>query len=247
MTTAPATNDNITLAQINELLKGAGLGAIAPDDVSALQAIESRERIIKAIRSASSNGGARQFLINLFMAADVKVKPHYDKAQGNSSQQQPAQQSTPQEQFADRLSVHVYSNKAALCFESDMTKAGLDTVSLDAATSSGVRQYDWGKKVRIQLTRGELPVVAAVLLGVIQNCEFKNHGQDNSKGFSIERQPGGKLFVKVFAKGEPLRAVPVMAPDAFYVTSLVMRQLQKANPWLDSTALLALIRATQAV
>lgn len=146
----------------------------------------------------------------------------------------------------DRISVHVYGSKAALCFEADMTKNDVPTVALDAALTSGVRQYDWGNKIRLQMTRGELPVVAAVLIGALQRCEFKNHGADNSKGFSMERQQGGKVFIKVFAKDVPLRTVPVMAPDAFYVASLVLRQLQMSNPWLDTTSLMSLVRATQA-
>ena len=167
------------------------------------------------------------------------------QAYQSSSAQQKAPSAGGQPATEDRMSVHVYGGKAALCFEADMTKAEVPTVALDAALSSGVRQYDWGNKIRLQMTRGELPVVAAVLIGALQKCEFKNHGADNSKGFSMERQQGGKVFIKVFAKDAPLRTVPVMAPDVFYVASLVLRQLQKTNPWLDTTSMMSLIRATQ--
>lgn len=145
----------------------------------------------------------------------------------------------------DRESVHVYGGKAALCFESDVTKGDVPTIALDAATSTGPRQYDWNNKLRLQMTRAELPVVTAVLIGAMQRCEFKNHGQDNSKGFSMERQDGGKVFIKVFGKDQPVRAIPVMPADVFYVASLFMRQLLKGSPWLDATALMSMIRATQ--
>lgn len=155
--------------------------------------------------------------------------------------------STPRVAEEDRLSVHVYGGKAALCFEADKTKAGFDTVALDAAASSGPRQYNWGNKVRIQLTRGELPVVAAVLIGALPSCEFKSHGPNKDKGFSIERQAGGKVFIKVMAANEGVKAVPVMASDIFYVTSLFLRQIQKSHPWLDGPSVMALVRATQAL
>ena len=96
--------------------------------------------------------------------------------------------------------------------QADLTRNEVHTIALDAATATGPKQYNWGKKVRLQLTRSELPIVTAVLLGVMKRCEFKNHGQDNSKGFSMERQDGGKVFIKVFAKDEGVKAVPVEAP-----------------------------------
>lgn len=161
--------------------------------------------------------------------------------QGGAPQDDSAGRMNPE----DRHSVHVYGGKAALCFDADLTKGGVATVALDAAPSVGQRQYNWQKKVRLQMTRNELPVVLAVLLGFKQSCEFKNHGQDNSKGFSMERQQGGKIFIKVFAKEEGVKAVPVEATDVFYVTALFMRQLQKSMPWMDNTSLVTLVRSTQ--
>lgn len=145
----------------------------------------------------------------------------------------------------DRVNFHVYGGKAALCFETDMTKSNVPTVALDAATASAPRQFDWANKTRLQLTRAELPEVVAVFMGVKGSCKFQNHGPDSSKGFEIERQQGGKIFVKVFAKQQPVKAVPVMPADAFYVTSLLIRQLQKGMPWLDVPGVIALIRSSQ--
>jgi hypothetical protein len=272
----------ITLAQINEMLNGAGFPIINPQRVHALQELAPRERIIRAIKAAKHDPGARTFLSGLFQQAGITLdvppatpsqagyqeppapaqpampQQSYPPATGrHSSGQQPIQNSnegyanggqgndSPRMNPEDRMSVHVYGGKAALCFEADITKGGVPTIALDAATATAPRQYDWTRKVRLQMTRHELPVVAAVLLGVMPSCEFKNHGQDNSKGFSIERQQGGKVYIKVFAKNEGVRGVPVMAPDVFYVTALLMRQLQKANPWLDGTSLMSLIKATQ--
>lgn len=277
MQNSDSASSNITLAQINEMLNGAGFPIINPQRVQALQQIAPRERIIRAIRMAKTDNGARAFLTNLFEQAGITLsanipqqeqrqqpsaEPHEssagagidDHASGyddpNSYRDYHETSNVPQSENQrlapeDRMSVHVYGGKAALCFEADITKAGVPTVALDAANATGPRSYDWSRKVRLQMTRAELPVVAAVLMGVIPKCEFKNHGQDNTKGFGIERQQGGKVYIKVFAKNEGVRGVPVMAPDVFYVTSLVVRQIQKANPWLDGASLMALIQSTQ--
>jgi len=144
----------------------------------------------------------------------------------------------------DRENYHVYGGKAALCFEADITKGGIPTIALDAAPSVGSKQYNWNDKIRLQMTRAELPVVLAVLTGALNECEFKNHGPDSSKGFSMQRQEGGKVFVRVFSK-DGARAVPVIDTDVFYVASLFIRQLRKAQPWLDTNGVLNLVRAVR--
>lgn len=290
---SPQQGVTITLAQINELLNAAGFPIINRQSVEILQGLAPRERIIRAIRLAKTDPGARAYLTDLFKRANIALQqpahrqqgaselndqmseqndyPNYDgqyednqpsrsprqsdnredRSQGNSQSQQRSRGNGGEGNGSgrmnpeDRESVHVYGGKAALCFEADMTKGDVPTIALDAATSTGPRQYDWNNKLRLQMTRAELPVVTAVLIGAMQRCEFKNHGQDNSKGFSMERQDGGKVFIKVFGKDQPIRAIPVMPADVFYVASLFMRQMLKASPWLDATALISMIRATQ--
>lgn len=155
----------------------------------------------------------------------------------------------PEAEKRERLSVHVYGGKAALCFEADETRGnpargipGVPTVALDAAPAVGEREYDWkNRKIRIQMTRLELPQVLAVLIGASPGCEFKNHGPENNKGFSIENQ-GDKFFVRVFGPGE-VRAVPIPVEYAYAVASLVIRQLQLGAPWLCGDGVLHLVRA----
>lgn len=151
------------------------------------------------------------------------------------------QQSVPIE---ERMTTHVYArNNAALCFEADIARSGFKTIALDGAKSQG-NNFDWANKTRIQLTKGEIPEVLAVLSGHSTYCEFKNHGPSNNKGFSMARQ-GEKVYVKVFEKGKPLIGVPIHPQDLFYVYSLFMKRVLDQNPWLDATAVLALVRATQ--
>lgn len=136
----------------------------------------------------------------------------------------------------------VFGKKAALTIEADTTRREqIPTIAIDAAQAQGERNYDWSNKIRLQLTSRELPVFAAVLLGVRTKFEAKNHGEGSNKGMTIERQESG-FFVRVFQGDEGVRALPMGAEDAFHVGSLVLRQLKAANPGLDDTALLALIR-----
>ncbi|SFC91154.1 Whirly transcription factor [Thiohalospira halophila DSM 15071] len=117
----------------------------------------------------------------------------------------------------------VFGGKAALTWEADVTRRKEPTVALDAALATAPRQYDWGNKIRVQLTTGELPAVAAVLLGYSDKVEFASHGPQANKGFSVERQDQG-FFVRVFQGGNSIRAVPMSATDAFQV-ALIRRQL----------------------
>ncbi|SFL28901.1 hypothetical protein [Azotobacter beijerinckii] len=149
------------------------------------------------------------------------------------------------EALPDRPSVHVYGGRFALCFEADQTRQGFPTVAIEATNATGSLQYDWSQKIRLQLTRAEMPVVTAVLLGVLPGCEFKNHGQDKDKGFSLERQSEGRVFVKVFAREQGVKAVPIVPGDLFFVSALFVRQLRKACPWMDATSLVELIKLTQ--
>ena len=140
-----------------------------------------------------------------------------------------------------RASRHVYGAKASLCFEPDETRFGIHTVCIEAADASGPKQYDWGNKIRLQLTRDELPVTTAVLFGWLPRCEYKNHGEDNSKGFSLEDQ-GDKLFMRVFARGRQVKAVPIPPEDAFYLAQLFLGQMKKNAPGLTGGEILTTLR-----
>lgn len=137
-------------------------------------------------------------------------------------------------------SVHVYGGKGALCFEEDETKNGFHTIAIDAAESTGPKQYDWANKIRIQLTREETPVLLAVMLGVLPQCEYKNHGQQNNKGFSVQDQ-GNQYFIRVFGP-DGVRAVPMTPEDAFRVTAMLIKQMRKNYEGLEASDILTLIR-----
>jgi hypothetical protein len=59
----------------------------------------------------------------------------------------------------------------------------------------------------------------------------------------MERQ-GTKVFTKVFEKDGGVKAVPIEAADAFYVTTLLLLQIRKISPWLDASSTIELVRST---
>jgi len=160
-----------------------------------------------------------------------------EKAPAQEIEEQPENRN---QQHPIHPSWHVYG-KSALCFDADATRNGIPTVSIDACPSIAPRKYDWNSKIRIQLTAQELPVVAAVLLGYQKQCEFKNHGKENNKGFSMEDQ-SDKVFCRVFTRGV-VHAVPISEGDRFHVTALFLRQIRLHYKWLDGAAVDMMLRS----
>jgi hypothetical protein len=158
-----------------------------------------------------------------------------------------ASSTPPTGEAPDRLSYHIYGGKSALCFEADTRRDGTHaTVAIDAALAVSERSYDWQNKLRLQVTPSEFYVVAGVMLGILKGCEFGNHGPENNKGFSFVRQDGGKVYARVHAKDETMRAVPIEAPDVVNIASLFIRQMRKNHPWLDAQGVIQLLHRTLA-
>lgn len=139
------------------------------------------------------------------------------------------------------LDLHVYGGKAALCFSADETAAGHPTVRIEAAPALGGRRFDWGAKIALQATAKELPQILAVLMGWAPSLVLKNHGPAADKGLKLELQ-GPNVFCGLW-QGKRAMAVPITAPDAYFVTDLVLRQLRRASPHLSSDAVLELAGA----
>jgi len=254
------------LQEINRRLAAVGLPVnLNPQTAAKLKEAAPRERVLNALSRVeqANDAGARAFLDKTLQAAgllgaandapppqpvqqapepppmDPEPAPPRDTRQNRSAQ------GNGQQQRARPPQHHVYGGKAALTFELDETTAGVPTVALDGANSVGERKYDWGSKVRIQFTTRELPVVAAVFLGIMPECSFQNHGPANDKGFSIAWQPDRQaFFVKVWQGKGNLRAVPMPREDAFYVAQIVIRAIQQGSPArLDTAGTIACIRA----
>ena len=143
----------------------------------------------------------------------------------------------------DRVQCRVYGSKAALCIETDVTRQDEPTLRLEAAPATGPRAYDWPRKLTLQLTREELPVVAATVLGLLPRCTYKNHGPEQNKGLEIEHQ-GSHLFVRLFQKDRGVLAVPVGPADSYALAALALRALRQGTPWLSDQGILMALKLT---
>lgn len=247
-----------TLGEFNEALKSFQFFPVTKEDLDRIMQTEPRERLVKALNQAKTDQRALAYLNKLFGPAS----PLSQTVASQPADEEPPWETGPAEeppapdvpagngkgggkpsdqQPVERLNKHVYGQRGALCFEPDETRAGVNTICIDAADSTGPKQYDWSNKLRVQLTRDELLHFTAVLFGFLSKAEGKNHGEDNSKGFSIEDQ-GDKLFVRVFTKGHNIKAVPMFPEDAFYVAGLFMRQLKLNMPWMTGAEILGMLQ-----
>lgn len=243
-----------TLGEFNRALTALDLVPVSKTRLDEVLTVEPRERLVRALNRARNDHRALAYL-NRFFGKRSSCLPISNGLDASSASflsspgkngQMPEPKSDPNinGENQGRLNRHIYGSKGALCFEPDETRGGIQTVCLDAADAIAPKKYNWQDKIRLQMTRDELLHVTAVLFGFIPKAEGKNHGKDNSKGFTLEDQ-GDKLFMRVYAKGHNVKAVPIFPEDAFYVASLFLGQLKKNMPWLSANEILATLKLVQ--
>lgn len=225
-----------------------------PDTMSWLKNVITRAKVDGAAGPANEKqAAAKTGRVSHPEACSERSHTNPSHAPGNATvdSSEPSPANLPKDaenrSSSDFMSHHVYGSKAALCWQVDETRRGISTLRLEAAKSIGERQYDWKNKIAIQLTREELPHVAAVLMGLLSATKGSNHGQGDQagKGFEIQHQ-GSNVFVRVFGANKGACAVPVSAADTFEISGLIMRQLLKDRPWLNGSDVLMLLKATVA-
>ncbi len=142
--------------------------------------------------------------------------------------------------------VAVYGSSAALTFFTTSSTNDFETVSIDGAASfQGLRKYNWKDKITVMITRQELPIVAAVMLGIIPKCSFSNHGHSNDKGYSVITQPdSGNILFSMTQKSKKKINVPIGQSDVFYVAGLIISQIVKQQPWLSPQEAMVLLKTT---
>lgn len=142
--------------------------------------------------------------------------------------------------------LHIYGSKASLKAELDQPEdkdkfLGQYTVSLDIAPANGPSSYDWAVKVSFQLTRRELPVFTAFLLGLAGNTLFfGNHGPAKNKSLEISNQDA-HFYLKM-TQGPIARRIQITAPDLFGLVSLCLTAMHLNAPAVDSGLQLAVLQ-----
>ncbi len=142
--------------------------------------------------------------------------------------------------------VKVFGNTHALTFEATDTRAtdkktSIPTLNIEGAKKAG-SSFDWKNKMIFQFTPAELPELAKVLLGYASKVEFGQHGAENDKFFSIEKQ-AKNFFIRVGMSGR-LHPVPMPLAQGFDLQCLVLKRIQEAKPYLQVTDIITMLKAT---
>lgn len=115
------------------------------------------------------------------------------------------------------------------------------TVNLDVAPRNQ-DSIQWQRKITIQLSDNELPILAAVCLGYLPFAEFKRP----QKGIRIERQPG-KLFLSATQGRGTAYSLPIPIGQTFRITALVLKQISRHTHLTNGHLLLASLRGASAL
>lgn len=141
---------------------------------------------------------------------------------------------------SEQAKVRCFGSRAALTVEAtSLVKKGElsgHTVNLDVAPRKG-EHVDWTRKITVQLSEYELPLLACVFLGYLPKLELRRPG----KGVLIERQTN-RIFVSATAGSGNMFALPLPIGQVFQVSALVLGQLQKHTGLNDGTMIIAGLR-----
>lgn len=115
------------------------------------------------------------------------------------------------------------------------------TVNLDIAPRNR-DSIEWQRKLTLQLSENELPIMAAVCLGLLPSATFKRP----QKGIRIERQPG-RLFISATQGRGNAYSLPIPIGQVFHIGALVLKQLSEHTKLTDGSLLLASLRGAAAL
>lgn len=156
----------------------------------------------------------------------------------------------PQRHANVRHSVHVYGHSAALCVEptshGEQGSVGISDPVVHTITFEMAQRkqegggYNWSQKIQFRLTRRELPLATAAVLGLIQEIGFSGHGPSKDKRLDIRNQPG-KVFVRLQQRSTVL-AVPITCEDLFMVGTRMLEALVRNTNGLDQSLVMQLVR-----
>jgi hypothetical protein len=117
---------------------------------------------------------------------------------------------------------------------------GTSVVSIESARSTTKGGFDWENKLSIQLTPEEMPEVIAVLLGIVQEATFSNHGVDRNKSVSFRNQKDGIQMVTSLRNTN--YAVPVKTSVVYYLLDLFCRAMTEGSPGRSTADVIATVR-----
>lgn len=155
---------------------------------------------------------------------------------------------TPEAVRRGRQKQHkLYGKSCAFTIETDVHAKGYATVSLEAASALGPKEYDWANKLVFQLTQYELPQFVAMLAGhggVNTMVEFRFHGDGRDKNLRLSDR-GDHLLLTLNQLSKML-SVRVGHADTYLLTALCLKALMHNDEHLDAQTVMAMCRRSLA-
>lgn len=145
------------------------------------------------------------------------------------------------------LQLNSFGGKTAFQVESSQTRGGWLTVSIESAERENPKdpenkRYLWTQKRVLQMTKTELPVFTAVMLGLLPSARFDNH---EGKWLEIVNQ-GTNFFIKSGGGTQPLHVAPMPTVEAYMMGTLALGQYCRNFHGLSTEAGLEIIKALAA-
>lgn len=141
------------------------------------------------------------------------------------------------------LQLNTFGGKCAFQVETSMTKNGWYTVNIESAERENPndpnnKRYLWNNKTVLQMTKSELPVFAAVMLGLLESARFDNH---DSKFLEIQNQ-GKNFFIKSGGQNKNLHVAPMPTVEAYMYGTMALAQYCRNFNGLSTEAGLQIIK-----
>jgi|TARA_Y100000589_G_scaffold290548_1_gene293329 hypothetical protein len=99
---------------------------------------------------------------------------------------------------------------------------------------------DWEHKITVQVSTTELPKFCSCLLRIIPQVEYKYHGTDRNKSYSLQWQSGGVLRLDLSAPKKRL-FIAITGEEVFWLSDLVLDQLHRNTSNMSKTDLINLL------
>lgn len=137
-----------------------------------------------------------------------------------------------------------HGNKHAMQIEESMTKGGWFTVAIESAAKlvpddPNNKRFNWECKTQLQLTRNELPVFVATMLGMLPFFKGANHG-DQNKWLEVINQ-NDHFVMKTGGAGIKMHITQVPITEAYLFGCLALRQFVKNFGGMNESAALNII------
>lgn len=137
-----------------------------------------------------------------------------------------------------------HGKKHAMQIEASITKQGWFTVAIESAAKlvpddPNNKRFNWDSKTQLQLTRNELPVFIATMLGMLPYFKGANHG-DQNKWLEVFNQ-NDNFFMKTGGAGINVHATQVPITEGYLFGCLALSQFVKNFGGMNESAALKII------